>query len=74
MQLAILVNMLKTLQSGVFSFWGIIYLAIFAYSCYALYTLWTSSASSIGKVIWSLAIFFFPFLGATAYFFLGKSK
>lgn len=39
---------------------------------YSLYVLWTGTASATGKLLWTIAIFFLPFLGSILYLLLGR--
>ncbi|WP_035758116.1 PLD nuclease N-terminal domain-containing protein [Hugenholtzia roseola] len=62
-------NLLGTLNGATSGIFSLLWAAL---AIYALYTLWTSAADSTAKVLWSLGIFFFPFIGAILYFVLGR--
>lgn len=38
---------------------------------WAIYSIYRSNADTTMKVIWSLAVFFFPVVGLLAWFFIG---
>lgn len=63
-----LANAIGVLNSGFGSIISLLY-AIFV--VYGLYRVWTSPKSSGTKVLWSVAIFFLPFLGTVLYFLIG---
>ncbi len=61
-------NVFGVLGSGIGSIISILY-AIFV--IYGLYRVWTSPSTMGTKVLWSVAIFFLPFLGTILYFLIG---
>ncbi|AFM04916.1 hypothetical protein Fleli_2552 [Bernardetia litoralis DSM 6794] len=50
---------------------GVISLLYAIFVIYGLYRVWTSPSSMGTKVLWSVAIFFLPFLGTILYFVIG---
>lgn len=51
--------------------YGIIGLIVLALNIYALYNIWTSGASGLSKIIWSIGIFVLPVLGFIAWAIFG---
>lgn len=50
---------------------GVISLLYALFVIYGLYRLWTSPSAMSTKVLWSVAIFFLPFLGTILYLLIG---
>lgn len=61
-------NALGVLGGGIGGVVGILYAILVIYG---LYRVWTSASSMGTKVLWTLAIFFLPFLGTILYLVLG---
>ena len=43
----------------------------FLVAAWAIYSIYKSNADTLTKVLWSLAVFFFPVVGLVAWFFVG---
>ncbi|WP_020560486.1 PLD nuclease N-terminal domain-containing protein [Thiofilum flexile] len=43
----------------------------FSIAAWAIYSIYQSNAPTGAKVLWSLAVFFFPIVGLLAWFFVG---
>jgi hypothetical protein len=50
---------------------GILHLVLFIW---ALVNIWGSGAAGLAKLLWTLAVFFFPLVGLIIWFFLGPKK
>jgi hypothetical protein len=64
----LLANALSAISGGLA---GIISLLYAIFVIYGLYKVWTSTSAMSTKVLWSVAIFFLPFLGTILYFAIG---
>ncbi len=61
-------NAFSAIGGGIGGILSILY-AIFV--IYGLYRVWTSPSSMGTKALWTIAIFFLPFIGTILYFFIG---